>query len=311
MLTVLAAPAAAAPPDAPRLVSRADGRSGALANRAALSPSVSGSGRYVTFCSDATNLSRKNQSVAVPTGYLRDTYRHRTVCPLPVQQPRAHLRRERHPGLGDGRRRPDGSGDLRRASPDAQGPGAARPRRRLCACPAALRVPRAELHQRHRRTRGVREGGAAVRARALGRRPPRLPDLDPAATNGVRQVYARHAHGQDDRRQPPRRCRRALGDRDAGASTSFYAGRYVAFATRARNLPHRPCSASNIVVRDMRRSTTRLIRRPERAMTAPRSRLQLASPSSRGAPSTSARGRSTSRARADDEFSGRPPSHAP
>ena len=66
----------------------------------------------------------------------------------------------------------------------------------------------------------------------------------------------------------------ALGDRDAGASTIFYAGRYVAFATRARNLPHRPCSASNIVVRDMRRSTTRLIRRPERlarrcSMTAP------------------------------------------
>ena len=40
---------------------------------------MSGSGRYVTFSSDATNLSRKNQGVAVPSGYLRDTYRHRTV----------------------------------------------------------------------------------------------------------------------------------------------------------------------------------------------------------------------------------------
>ena len=77
----------------------------------------------------------------------------------------------------------------------------------------------------------------------------------------------------------------ALGDCDAGASTIFYAGRYVAFSTGARNLPHRPCSGSNVVVRDMRRLTTRLIRRPKRlsrrcTMTAP-----------------------------DDEFSGRRPSH--
>src|SRR4051812_35445237 len=83
MATVLAAPAAAAPSGAPRLVSRADGRTGARANRAALAPNVSGSGRYVTFWSQATNLSRKNQGVAVPSGYLRDTYRHRTVFLAP------------------------------------------------------------------------------------------------------------------------------------------------------------------------------------------------------------------------------------
>jgi hypothetical protein len=59
-----------------------------------------------------------------------------------------------------------------------------------------------------------------------------------------------------------------------GEQLLFYAGRYVAFSTGARNVPHRPCSGSNIVVRDMRRLTTRLIRRPKRlsrrcTMTAP------------------------------------------
>ena len=100
-------------------------------------------------------------------------------------------------------------------------------------------------------------------------------DLDPAATNGVRQVYTRDMKtGKTTVVSRRSGAHGALGNRDAGASTIFYAGRYIAFATRATNLSHRPCSASNIVVRDMRRLTTRLIRRPERlsrrcSMTAP------------------------------------------
>ena len=43
-----AVPAAAAPIDVPRLVSRTDGRSGAPANHAAFEPSLSNSGRYLT-----------------------------------------------------------------------------------------------------------------------------------------------------------------------------------------------------------------------------------------------------------------------
>jgi hypothetical protein len=100
-------------------------------------------------------------------------------------------------------------------------------------------------------------------------------DLDPAATNGVRQVYVRDMlMGKTTVVSRGGGASGALGNRDAGASTIFYAGRYIAFATRATNLPHRPCSASNLVVRDMQRLTTKLIRRPERlsrrcSMTAP------------------------------------------
>jgi hypothetical protein len=100
-------------------------------------------------------------------------------------------------------------------------------------------------------------------------------DLDPAATNGVRQVYVRDMlTGKTTLVSRRGGAAGAPGNRDAGASTIVYAGRYIAFATRATNLPRRSCSASNIVVRDMRRLTTKLIRRPERlsqrcSMTAP------------------------------------------
>ena len=365
MLTVLAVPAAAAPADAPGLVSRADGRSGALANRAALSPSVSGSGRYVTFWSDATNLSRKNQGVSVPTGYLRDTYRHRTTFLAPFTnrvlishtsgflawgtgggdltdqevyvKPRLKRKVRALPDLVDGlapARQPyeyhelnsiSATGEqvafVRQASPsEPELLVADLPSRRLIsvtrrlgyAAPHGARlsgdgrfvaftsetpdlVPGDTNGKPDAFVADLETGaislvdrtaagspaaaGAEVEAIDLSGRHitfgSRSQDLDPAATNGVRQVYMRDmvtgktivvsrragAHG-------------ALGDRDAGASTIFYAGRYIAFATRARNLPHRPCSASNIVVRDMRRLTTRLIRRPERlsrrcSMTAP------------------------------------------
>ena len=67
----------------------------------------------------------------------------------------------------------------------------------------------------------------------------------------------------------------ALGNRDAGASTDLLRRALHRLRDSARRTClDRPCSASNIVVRDMRRSTTRLIRRPERlsrrcSMTAP------------------------------------------
>jgi hypothetical protein len=365
MFTILAVPAAAARSDAPGLVSRADGRTGARANRAALSPSVSGSGRYVTFWSAATNLSPKNQGVSVPTGYLRDTYRHRTVFLAPftnrvfISAESGHLvwgtgggdltDQEIYVRLRLGRKvraLPDLVGGLAPArqpyeyhllnSISATGEQVAFVREAPPAEPELLvaDLPSRTLISVTRRLGyaapyGARlssdghfvaftsetsdlvpgdtngkpdafvanletgaislvdrtaagspgDAGAEVESIDLSGRNitfgSRSRDLDPAATNGVRQVYMRDmltgktivvsrragAHG-------------ALGDRDAAASSIFYAGRYIAFATGARNLPHRPCSGSNIVVRDMRRLTTRLIRRPERlsrrcTMTAP------------------------------------------
>ena len=365
MLTVLTVPAAAARSDAPRLVSRADGRSGALANRAALGPNVSGSGRYVTFWSDATNLSRKNQGVAVPTGYLRDTYRHRTFFLAPFtnrvfisaesghlvwgtgggdltdQEIYVKLREKRKvralPGLVDGlapARQPYEYHELNSISATGQQVAFVRqappaepellvadlPSRRLIsvtrrlgyAAPHGARLSSdgrfvaftsetpdlvpgdtngkpdafvADLETGaislvDRTAAGVPgNAGAEVEAIDLFGRyitfSSRSRDLDPAATNGVRQVYMRDMKtGKTTVVSRRSGAHGALGNRDAGASTIFYAGRYIAFATRATNLSHRPCSASNIVVRDMRRLTTRLIRRPERlsgrcSMTAP------------------------------------------
>jgi len=365
MLTVLTVPAAAARSDAPRLVSRADGRSGALANRAALSPNVSGSGRYVTFWSDATNLSRKNQGVAVPTGYLRDTYRHRTFFLAPFtnrvfisaesghlvwgtgggdltdQEIYVKLREKRKvralPDLVDGlapARQPYEYHELNSISATGQQVAFVRqappaepellvadlPSRRLIsvtrrlgyAAPHGARLSSdgrfvaftsetpdlvpgdtngkpdafvADLETGaislvDRTAAGVPgNAGAEVEAIDLFGRyitfSSRSRDLDPAATNGVRQVYMRDMKtGKTTVVSRRSGAHGALGNRDAGASTIFYAGRYIAFATRATNLSHRPCSASNIVVRDMRRLTTRLIRRPERlsrrcSMTAP------------------------------------------
>ena len=365
MLTVLTVPAAAARSDAPRLVSRADGRSGALANRAALGPNVSGSGRYVTFWSDATNLSRKNQGVAVPTGYLRDTYRHRTFFLAPFtnrvfisaesghlvwgtgggdltdQEIYVKLREKRKvralPGLVDGlapARQPYEYHELNSISATGQQVAFVRqappaepellvadlPSRRLIsvtrrlgyAAPHGARLSSdgrfvaftsetpdlvpgdtngkpdafvADLETGaislvDRTAAGVPgNAGAEVEAIDLFGRyitfSSRSRDLDPAATNGVRQVYMRDMKtGKTTVVSRRSGAHGALGNRDAGASTIFYAGRYIAFATRATNLSHRPCSASNIVVRDMRRLTTRLIQRPERlsrrcSMTAP------------------------------------------
>ena len=365
MLTVLTVPAAAARSDAPRLVSRADGRSGALANRAALSPNVSGSGRYVTFWSDATNLSRKNQGVAVPTGYLRDTYRHRTFFLAPFtnrvfisaesghlvwgtgggdltdQEIYVKLREKRKvralPDLVDGlapARQPYEYHELNSISATGQQVAFVRqappaepellvadlPSRRLIsvtrrlgyAAPHGARLSSdgrfvaftsetpdlvpgdtngkpdafvADLETGaislvDRTAAGVPgDAGAEVEAIDLFGRyitfSSRSRDLDPAATNGVRQVYMRDMKtGKTTVVSRRSGAHGALGNRDAGASTIFYAGRYIAFATRATNLSHRPCSASNIVVRDMRRLTTRLIQRPERlsrrcSMTAP------------------------------------------
>jgi hypothetical protein len=365
MLTVLTVPAAAARSDAPRLVSRADGRSGALANRAALSPNVSGSGRYVTFWSDATNLSRKNQGVAVPTGYLRDTYRHRTFFLAPFtnrvfisaesghlvwgtgggdltdQEIYVKLREKRKvralPDLVDGlapARQPYEYHELNSISATGQQVAFVRqappaepellvadlPSRTLIsvtkrlgyAAPHGARLSSdgrfvaftsetpdlvpgdtnskpdafvADLETGaislvDRTAAGVPgDAGAEVEAIDLNGRyitfGSRSRDLDPAATNGVRQVYMRDMKtGKTTVVSRRSGAHGALGNRDAGASTIFYAGRYIAFATRATNLSHRPCSASNIVVRDMRRLTTRLIRRPERlsrrcSMTAP------------------------------------------
>jgi hypothetical protein len=365
MLTVLTVPAAAARSDAPRLVSRADGRSGALANRAALSPNVSGSGRYVTFWSDATNLSRKNQGVAVPTGYLRDTYRHRTFFLAPFtnrvfisaesghlvwgtgggdltdQEIYVKLREKRKvralPDLVDGlapARQPYEYHELNSISATGQQVAFVRqappaepellvadlPSRRLIsvtrrlgyAAPHGARLSSdgrfvaftsetpdlvpgdtngkpdafvADLETGaislvDRTAAGVPgNAGAEVEAIDLFGRyitfSSRSRDLDPAATNGVRQVYMRDMKtGKTTVVSRRSGAHGALGNRDAGASTIFYAGRYIAFATRATNLSHRPCSASNIVVRDMRRLTTRLIQRPERlsrrcSMTAP------------------------------------------
>ena len=365
MLTVLTVPAAAARSDAPRLVSRADGRSGALANRAALGPNVSGSGRYVTFWSDATNLSRKNQGVAVPTGYLRDTYRHRTFFLAPFtnrvfisaesghlvwgtgggdltdQEIYVKLREKRKvralPDLVDGlapARQPYEYHELNSISATGQQVAFVRqappaepellvadlPSRRLIsvtrrlgyAAPHGARLSSdgrfvaftsetpdlvpgdtngkpdafvADLETGaislvDRTAAGVPgNAGAEVEAIDLFGRyitfSSRSRDLDPAATNGVRQVYMRDMKtGKTTVVSRRSGAHGALGNRDAGASTIFYAGRYIAFATRATNLSHRPCSASNIVVRDMRRLTTRLIQRPERlsrrcSMTAP------------------------------------------
>jgi hypothetical protein len=365
MLTVLTVPAAAARSDAPRLVSRADGRSGALANRAALGPNVSGSGRYVTFWSDATNLSRKNQGVAVPTGYLRDTYRHRTFFLAPFtnrvfisaesghlvwgtgggdltdQEIYVKLREKRKvralPDLVDGlapARQPYEYHELNSISATGQQVAFVRqappaepellvadlPSRRLIsvtrrlgyAAPHGARLSSdgrfvaftsetpdlvpgdtngkpdafvADLETGaislvDRTAAGVPgDAGAEVEAIDLFGRyitfSSRSRDLDPAATNGVRQVYMRDMKtGKTTVVSRRSGAHGALGNRDAGASTIFYAGRYIAFATRATNLSHRPCSASNIVVRDMRRLTTRLIQRPERlsrrcSMTAP------------------------------------------
>ena len=365
MLTVLTVPAAAARSDAPRLVSRADGRSGALANRAALGPNVSGSGRYVTFWSDATNLSRKNQGVAVPTGYLRDTYRHRTIFLAPFsnrvfisaesghlvwgtgggdltdQEIYVKLREKRKvralPDLVDGlapARQPYEYHELNSISATGQQVAFVRqappaepellvadlPSRRLIsvtrrlgyAAPHGARLSSdgrfvaftsetpdlvpgdtngkpdafvADLETGaislvDRTAAGVPgNAGAEVEAIDLFGRyitfSSRSRDLDPAATNGVRQVYMRDMKtGKTTVVSRRSGAHGALGNRDAGASTIFYAGRYIAFATRATNLSHRPCSASNIVVRDMRRLTTRLIQRPERlsrrcSMTAP------------------------------------------
>jgi hypothetical protein len=365
MLTAVAVPAAAAPLDAPRLVSRADGRSGARANRAALSPSVSGSGRYVTFWSEATNLSRKNQGVAVPSGYLRDTYRHRTVflAPFTVDvlmsdeshtlawgtgggdltdqevyvEPRLTRKARALPDLVDGlapARQPyeyhrlnsiSATGErvafVRQAPPsdpellvaDLRSRTLLSVTRRLgYAAPHGARLsgdgrfvaftsetsdlvpgdtngkPDAfvanletgEIGLVDRTAAGSpADAGAEVEDVSLSGRyitfGSRAHDLDPKATNGVRQVYMRDMlTGKTIVVSRRAGAAGALGNRDAGASTIFYDGRYIAFATSARNLRHRPCSGSNIVVRDMRRLTTRLIRRPERlsrrcSMTAP------------------------------------------
>ena len=100
-------------------------------------------------------------------------------------------------------------------------------------------------------------------------------DLDPVATNGVRQVYLRDmATGTTTVVSRRTGAAGALGNGDAGVSTISVDGRLIAFATTARNLRRRPCSRSNIVLRDVRRSTTRLVRRPARlarhcSMTAP------------------------------------------
>jgi hypothetical protein len=365
MLAVLAAPAAAAPSDAPRLVSRADGRTGARANRAALDPNVSGSGRYVSFWSDATNLSRKNQGVSVPTGYLRDTYRRRTIFLAPFTnrvlisqesgilawgtgggdltdqevyvKPRLKRKVRALPDLVDGlapARQPYEYHELNSISATGERVAFVReappaepellvadlPSRTLIsvtrrlgyAAPFGARLsgdgryvaftsetpdlvpgdtngkPDAFVADLEtgaislvdRTAAGApRDAGAEVEAIDLFGRyitfGSRSCDLDPAASNGVRQVYMRDMlTGKTIVVSRRAGAAGALGDRDAGASTIFYAGRYIAFATRARNLPHRPCSGSNIVVRDMRRLTTRLIRRPERlsrrcTMTAP------------------------------------------
>jgi TolB protein len=369
VLTAPAGPATAAPIDAPRLVSRADGRSGAPANHAALNSSLSTSGRYATFWSESTNLSRKSGGLTIPRAYLRDTYRHRTVTVSDfsnavlvsgdssavawgtgggdltdheVSVERRVTRRFRAvPDLVDGlayAHQPEEYHDL--SSISADGMRVAFVRQTTGSGPEIV-VADLRSHTLIRVTgpagpatpsgtsRGVHlsgdgrfvtftseagdlvpgdtngapdafladletgaitlvdrtaEGAPADRGAEAGAIDyfgrhitfsSRADDLDPAATNGVRQVYMRDTDAGTTIAVSRRTgAAGALGNRDAGASTISNDGRLIAFATNARNLSHRHCSGSNIVLRDVRRSTTRLVRRPARlsgrcTMTAP------------------------------------------
>jgi Tol biopolymer transport system component len=361
-LTALAVPAAAAPVDAPQLVSRADGRSGALANRRSVHPSISNSGRYVAFSSEATNL-RKNGDPPIPSAYLRDTYRRRTTF---VSDFANHVLVSSDSylvlwdtGVGDtaaheiylkrrGWRRPRALPDLVRGLPPARdgleshdlgsisgdnfsvaftrqtSPSGPQPyvadlkaRRLIPVIPPTGRpAPNgpsegAEISSYGRvvlftsqasnlvpgdtngapdafvsnletgeitlvdRTASGAPADRGAQAGAISQDGRYVTFNSPSAENGVRQVYLRDlVAGTTTAVSRRTGAGGALGNRDAGASSISGDGRRVVFATRATNLSHRQCSRSNVVLRDVRRSTTRVIRRPARlsrhcAMTEP------------------------------------------
>lgn len=243
------------------LASRASGRRGAAGNGDSLRPRISAGGRYVAFESSASNLSPADRNRRTHV-FVRDLRRARTFLVSRADGRHGRVASAHATGASisaDGRRVAFDSPAANLTAADDDGAA-----NRYDVFVRHLRSGRTELVSRASGGRGV-AGSASAQARissngrwvafdsGSGR-------LTPEGNRAVLEVYVR-----DLRRKRTLLVSRASGRRGRPAAITASQpvisanGRYVAFETRDPRLGPGDGRRFDLLVRDLRRHTTRLV----------------------------------------------------